>query len=42
MLKPNNVEVLPGGLGGVQAGLDRLEKGDVSISKLVIRPQETV
>jgi len=41
MLKPNNVEVLPGGLEGVQTGFDRLEKGDVSMSKLVIRPQKT-
>jgi len=41
VLRPNNVEVLPGGLEGVQAGFDRLEKGDISMSKLVVRPQET-
>ncbi|KAI0318211.1 GroES-like protein [Amylostereum chailletii] len=40
LLKPNNVEVLPGGLAGVSAGLDRLLKG-VSAVKLVVRPQET-
>jgi len=42
VLKPNNMEVLPGGLEAVQAGFDRLEKGDVSMSKLVVHPQETV
>ncbi|KAI0316238.1 GroES-like protein [Amylostereum chailletii] len=39
-LKPNNVEILPDGLAGVSAGLDRLSKG-VSAVKLVARPQET-
>ncbi|EIW87291.1 GroES-like protein, partial [Coniophora puteana RWD-64-598 SS2] len=37
---PNKVEVLPGGLGGIVAGLERLEAGKVSGVKLVVRPQE--
>jgi len=41
VLKPKNVEILPGGLEAVQAGFDRMERGDVSMSKLVLRPQET-
>ncbi|KAI9061879.1 GroES-like protein [Trametes sanguinea] len=40
-IKPNRVEVVPGGLRGVAAGLDRLEKNEVSAVKLVVRPQET-
>ena len=38
--QPNNVEVLPGGLAGIPAGLKRLEKG-VSAVKLISRPYET-
>ncbi|KAH9940504.1 GroES-like protein [Epithele typhae] len=41
-LVPNEVEVLTGGLTGIQAGLDRLESGAVSALKLIARPQETV
>lgn len=39
-IKPNNVEVLPGGLAGIPKGLERLKQG-VSAVKLVARPQET-
>ncbi|KAH9933259.1 chaperonin 10-like protein [Amylocystis lapponica] len=38
---PNRVEILPGGLAGIQSGLDRLRKDEVSGKKLVVRPQET-
>jgi len=37
----NKVEVVPGGLGGIVAGLDRLKAGKASGIKLVVRPQET-
>ncbi|KAJ2968150.1 hypothetical protein NUW54_g13305 [Trametes sanguinea] len=40
-IKPNRLEVLPGGLGGVLAGLERLGRNQVSGVKLVVRPQET-
>ncbi|KAJ7437438.1 GroES-like protein [Mycena galericulata] len=40
-IKPNRVEVLPGGLHAIVGGLERLERGDVSGVKLVVRPQET-
>ncbi|TFK36705.1 chaperonin 10-like protein [Crucibulum laeve] len=40
-IKPNKVEVLPGGLAGIIGGLKRLERGDVSGEKLVARPHET-
>ncbi|THH16867.1 hypothetical protein EW146_g3849 [Bondarzewia mesenterica] len=39
-IKPNRVEVVPGGLAGVTEGLKRLAKG-VSGVKLVVHPQET-
>ncbi|RDB28572.1 Enoyl reductase LovC [Hypsizygus marmoreus] len=42
LIKPNRVEVLPGGLNGVQLGLDKLKANQVSGGKLLIRPQETV
>lgn len=38
-IKPNNVEVLPGGLAAIPDGLEKLKKG-VSANKLVARPQE--
>ncbi|KIJ59659.1 hypothetical protein HYDPIDRAFT_183963 [Hydnomerulius pinastri MD-312] len=41
-IKPNRVEVLPGGLHGIAAGLERLESGAVSATKFIVRPQETV
>ncbi|KAG6842957.1 hypothetical protein H0H87_008972 [Tephrocybe sp. NHM501043] len=41
-LKPNKVEVLPGGLAGIVDGLERLENDQVSGVKLVVRPQETI
>jgi len=41
-IKPNNVEVLPGGLNGVVSGLERLYANQVSATKLVVRPHETV
>lgn len=40
-IKPNNVEVLPNGLNGIQAGFDKLKEGKVHALKLVARPQET-
>ncbi|KAH0840158.1 hypothetical protein J3R83DRAFT_1141 [Lanmaoa asiatica] len=40
-IKPNPVEVLPGGLSGIVYGLKRLETGGVSAKKLVVRPPET-
>ncbi|KAI0078012.1 GroES-like protein [Panus rudis PR-1116 ss-1] len=40
-IKPNNVEVIPGGLNGVLVGLERLKNNQVSGKKLVVRPQET-
>ncbi|KAF8148881.1 chaperonin 10-like protein [Crassisporium funariophilum] len=41
VIKPNRVEVLPGGLAGIVEGLQRLENGEVSRLKLVAHPQET-
>ena len=41
-VKPNKVEVLPGGLAGIPEGLKRMEEDKVSGTKLVARPQETV
>ena len=40
-LQPNQVEVLPNGLAGIQEGLNRLEANQVSRLKLVVHPQET-
>lgn len=42
IVKPNKVEILPGGLAGIPDGLDRLEAFKVSGTKLIARPQETV
>jgi len=39
-IKPNRVEVLKGGLGAIPAGLERMEKGEVSGVKLVVNPWE--
>ncbi|EJF65089.1 GroES-like protein [Dichomitus squalens LYAD-421 SS1] len=39
-LKSNNVEVLPGGLSAIPAGLERVRKG-LNATKLVVHPQET-
>ncbi|KAI0822570.1 GroES-like protein [Trametes gibbosa] len=41
-LKPLRTEVILGGLGGIVAGLDRLKNNQVSASKLIVKPQETV
>ncbi|KAF8450258.1 chaperonin 10-like protein [Boletus edulis BED1] len=41
-IKPNKVEVLPGGLNGIVPGLRRLQTNSVSATKLVVRPAETV
>ncbi|KAG6843768.1 hypothetical protein H0H93_000222 [Arthromyces matolae] len=41
-IKPNHYEVIPGGLNGVVSGLERLKKNEVSATKLLIRPKETV
>ncbi|KAF8175827.1 chaperonin 10-like protein [Pholiota molesta] len=40
LIKPNEIEVLPNGLAGIPSGLERLEKGEVSRSKLVAHPWE--
>ncbi|KAF9555142.1 GroES-like protein [Agrocybe pediades] len=42
VIKPNKIEVLPGGLAGIPAGLARMEADQVSGLKLVVKPQETV
>ncbi|KAI0052285.1 hypothetical protein FA95DRAFT_1379025 [Auriscalpium vulgare] len=42
VIKPNAIEVLPGGLAGISGGLERLSRGNVSGVKLVARPQETL
>ncbi|RDB28751.1 Dehydrogenase azaJ [Hypsizygus marmoreus] len=41
VIKPNRVEVLPGGLNGIVGGLNKLENHQVSGVKLVVHPQET-
>ncbi|KAG2361294.1 chaperonin 10-like protein [Suillus spraguei] len=40
-IKPNKYEVLPNGLEGIVGGLERMELGQVSGTKLVVHPQET-
>ncbi|PFH48317.1 hypothetical protein AMATHDRAFT_150193 [Amanita thiersii Skay4041] len=40
-IKPNHVEVLKNGLGGILGGLEKMEKDLVSGVKLVIRPGDT-
>ncbi|TFK79446.1 GroES-like protein, partial [Polyporus arcularius HHB13444] len=40
-IKPLNFEVIPGGLGGVTTGLEKLKANQVSASKLIIHPSET-
>ncbi|KAF8138741.1 chaperonin 10-like protein [Boletus edulis] len=40
-IKPNPVQVLPGGLRGIVDCLKGLETNDVSAKKFVVRPQET-
>ncbi|KAI0351747.1 GroES-like protein [Trametes cingulata] len=40
-IKPLVVEVIPGGLGGIPQGLDKLKNNQVSATKLVVRPDET-
>lgn len=39
--QPNRVEVVEGGLSGIPNGLERLFRGDLNGSKLIVRPQET-
>ncbi|KAF7771560.1 hypothetical protein Agabi119p4_5871 [Agaricus bisporus var. burnettii] len=41
IIKPNNVEVLPGGLNGIVGGFKRMEANQVSGLKLVVHPEET-
>lgn len=41
VIKPNRLEVLPHGLSGIVAGLDRLKNNQVSAVKLVAHPQDT-
>ncbi|KAF8901537.1 hypothetical protein CPB85DRAFT_125307 [Mucidula mucida] len=40
VVTPNRLEVLPGGLSGIPAGLERLKLGAVSGIKLVAHPQD--
>ncbi|KAH8105282.1 GroES-like protein [Cristinia sonorae] len=40
--KPNRVEYIPGGLAGIPNALDRMRRGQVSASRLIVRPPETV
>ncbi|KZV65633.1 GroES-like protein [Peniophora sp. CONT] len=40
--KPNHVEVIPGGLNGVAAGIERLRTKNVSGAKLIVHPRETM
>ncbi|KAG6905327.1 hypothetical protein DXG01_003401, partial [Tephrocybe rancida] len=40
-IKPNRLEVVPGGLNSIVSGLKKLELDRVSGAKLVIHPQET-
>jgi len=42
LIKPNKVQIVPGGLGAIPAALDKLEAGEVSGVKLVVHPEETV
>ncbi|KAG6840428.1 hypothetical protein C0991_006778 [Blastosporella zonata] len=42
LIKPNRYEVLPGGLNGVVDGVERLKAEQVSGTKLLVRPKETV
>ncbi|KAF9463953.1 chaperonin 10-like protein [Collybia nuda] len=42
VIRPNRVEVVPGGLNGVVPGLERLQSDQVSGTKLIVRPQETI
>ena len=39
-MQPNRTEVLPGGLKGVNDGLQRLKENRVSGVKLIVHPQE--
>ncbi|KAF8895995.1 GroES-like protein [Infundibulicybe gibba] len=41
LIKPNRVEVLPGGLGAVVGGLEKLGAGQVSGVKLIVKPWDT-
>ncbi|KIY65797.1 GroES-like protein [Cylindrobasidium torrendii FP15055 ss-10] len=41
IIRPNRLEVIPGGLNGIVSGLKRLENNEISGEKLVVRPQET-
>ncbi|OCH83896.1 GroES-like protein [Obba rivulosa] len=41
VIKPNRVEVLPNGLGGIPEGLKRMENDQISAVKLVAHPHET-
>lgn len=41
-MQPNRVEVLPNGLEGIVDGLERLRNNQVSGTKLVAHPQETI
>lgn len=40
-VRPNRLEVLPGGLGAIEEGTKRIKEGRVSGTKLVVRLSET-
>ncbi|KZV71804.1 GroES-like protein [Peniophora sp. CONT] len=40
-VKPNQIEVIPGGLKGIISGIERLEAKKVSGAKLIVHPRET-
>ena len=42
LMQPNKVEVLPGGLAGIPGGLERMKNNQVSATKLIAHPQETL
>ncbi|KAG6873472.1 hypothetical protein C0995_015175 [Termitomyces sp. Mi166 len=42
LIKPHRYEILPGGLNGVVAGVERLKANQVSGTKLLVRPKETL
>jgi len=40
-IRPNHVEVIPGGLKGIGTGIERFDGGQIEGVKLVARPQDT-
>ncbi|KAF4614055.1 hypothetical protein D9613_007418 [Agrocybe pediades] len=42
LIKPNNIEVLPDGLAGIESGLTRMAADQISALKLIVHPQQTI